>query len=186
MLGRFFRAIDHGSTGQRTLCVILVGIVPIGIMFALGTTGVRLNASPSLPAGLYWITSDPRAEFVEFCPPEPFATLSIERQYRVRSSRGCPDGGVPLLKTIVAQAGDSVEFSSRGIYVNGIPIPNTAPKPQDTAGRPLPHWPFGRYEVAPDTVWVASSFNSRSFDSRYFGPISETAIKHHLDAIWTE
>jgi len=75
---------------------------------------------------------------------------------------------VPLLKTIVAEAGDSVEFSSRGLYVNGIPVPNTAPKPQDT-GRPLRHWPFGRYEVAPGTVWVASSFNSRSFDSRNFG-----------------
>ena len=36
------------------------------------------------------------------------------------------------------------------------------------------------------TVWVASSFNSRSFDSRYFGPISESAIKHRLVPIWTE
>jgi conjugative transfer signal peptidase TraF len=186
MLGQCFRAIDHGTTRRKMLCVILVAIVPVGIMFAVGTSGLRLNATPSVPTGLYWITSDPRAEFVEFCPPEPFGTLLIDRQYRARSLLGCRDGGVPLLKTIVARAGDSVEFSSRGIYVNTIPVPNTAPKPQDAAGRPLPHWPFGRYEVAPNTVWVASSFNSRSFDSRYFGPISEAAIKHHLDAVWTE
>jgi conjugative transfer signal peptidase TraF len=186
MLGRFFRAIDQGTARQKMLCLILVATVPVGIMFAVGTSGLRLNATPSVPTGLYWITSDPRAEFVEFCPPEPFATLSIEREYRVRSLRGCRDGGVPLLKTIVARAGDRVELSSRGIYVNGLRVPNTAPKSQDIAGRPLLHWPFGRYEVAPGTVWVASSFNSRSFDSRYFGPIFVADIKHHLDAIWTE
>jgi conjugative transfer signal peptidase TraF len=184
MLGPFFSAIDHGR--QKMLFVVFVSGAPLATMLVLGIAGLRLNPTPSLPTGLYWITSDPRAEFVEFCPPGPLAALSMEREYRGRSPSGCPDGGLPLLKSIVARSGEIVEFSSRGIYVNGVPVPNTAPKFQDSAARPLPHWPFGRYEVLPGTVWVASSFNSRSFDSRYFGPISEASVRHHLRAVWTE
>ena len=59
--------------------------------------------------------------------------------------------------------------------VNGRLLPNTAPLVTDTAGRPLSHWPFGRYVVAPGTVWVASSYSSRSFDSRYFGPVEASS-----------
>lgn len=186
MRGPFFSALRYGSKGQRIVCLILIGTVPIAVVFAMAAAGLRLNATPSLPAGLYRISSDPRAEFVEFCPPEPYGTLSVEREYRMTSPGGCPDGGVPLLKFVVARNEDIVDVSPRGISVNGVPVPNSAPKSQDSRGRPLPHWPFGRYVVAPGTTWVASSYNSRSFDSRYFGPISETAIKHRLRAVWTE
>jgi type IV secretory pathway protease TraF len=36
------------------------------------------------------------------------------------------------------------------------------------------------------TVWVISSFNSRSFDSRYFGPIPASSIRSRLQALITE
>ena len=39
--------------------------------------------------------------------------------------------------------------------------------------------------VTPGTVWVASSYHSRSFDSRYFGPVYTTAIRHRLKALLT-
>ena len=64
-------------------------------------------------------------------------------------------------------------------------LPNTAPLSKDTKGRPLEAWPFGRYVVAPGTVWVASSYHPRSFDSRYFGPISTAAIRHRLKPFLT-
>jgi len=175
-----------GPFCRKTVGLLLLAGSPIVVVYAVGTAGLRFNATPSVPTGLYWISSDPTAEYVEFCPPEPFGTLSVARGYRAQSAEACPDGGLPLLKPIVARNGDLVEVSARGIFVNRIPIPNTAPKELDTAGRPLIAFPVGCYEVAPDTVWVASSHNPRSFDSRYFGPISETAIQHRLRPIWTE
>ena len=30
------------------------------------------------------------------------------------------------------------------------------------------------------TVWVVSDYHPRSFDSRYFGPISKALIRHYL------
>src|SRR6266404_5862589 len=46
-------------------------------------------------------------------------------------------------------------------------------------------WPYGTYKVEPGTVWVVSSFNSYSFDSRYYGAIPTSAIRHHLRPLWT-
>lgn len=151
-------------------------------MFQLcGLLGVRINTSPSLPVGLYITTPDSTANLVEFCPAEPFATLAIARGYR--DSGACRDGAAPLLKPIIAQAGDSVGLSAAGISVNGVFLHNTAPLAKDTKGRALEPWPFGRYVVAPETVWVASSHNPRSFDSRYFGPVLNSAIRCHLKAL---
>src|SRR5205807_2595642 len=138
--------------------------------------GLRLNDSPSMPTGLYVRTSSASsASLVVFCPADPFARLSVERGYRSRGN--CPDGAEPLAKPIVACPGDVVEMSARGMAVNGRLLANTGPLVTDSAGRPLPHWPFGRYVVAPGTVWVASSYSVRSFDSRYFGPVESSQVR---------
>jgi len=158
-------------------------VVSIAVFQLFGLFGLRINTSPSLPVGLYVVTTDRSANLVEFCPAEPFATLSLIRHYRDPGI--CLDGGAPLLKPIVAKTGDMVELSGRGISVNGLLLPNTAPLSKDTKGRPLTAWPFGRYPVSPGTVWVASSYHSRSFDSRYFGPVYTTAIRHRLKMFFT-
>jgi conjugative transfer signal peptidase TraF len=155
-------------------------VVPAAIILAAGEAGVRLNLTNSVPIGLYLISDDSKARLVEFCPPEPFGTLSRERGYRERSRFGCPDGAKPLLKPGAAKSGDLVNVSDNGIAVNGTLIPHTAALHTDSAGRPIQAWPVGRYPVPGGSVWVASSFNTHSFDSRYFGPIEQTAILHHL------
>jgi conjugative transfer signal peptidase TraF len=118
-----------------------------------------------------------------FCPAEPFAKLSVERGYRSRGN--CPDGAEPMAKPIAARPNDIVELSALGITVNGRLLPNTAPLVTDTAGRRLHHWPFGRYVVAPGTVWVASSYSPRSFDSRYFGPVEASQVREQVRPLLT-
>lgn len=145
--------------------------------------GVRLNSTASLPLGLYRVSTAADANLVEFCPPEPFSRLSVVREYRNRGN--CPDGDNPLLKPIVAKPGDAVVLSQSGLQVNGVLLRNTAPRSQDGKGRPLPHYPFGTYRVDPETVWVASSYNPLSFDSRYFGPISRAIIRDRLKPLLT-
>lgn len=179
------------TTGQfnsrrPTLAQVIVAIVGVlvGCFQFCDHIGLRINNSPSLPLGLYVTTKDARAQLVEFCPAEPFAHMASARGYREAGS--CPDGAEPLLKPIVATSGDVVEYASDGISVNGRLLQNTAPLATDTRQRTLTPWPFGRYVVQRDTVWVASSFNPRSFDSRYFGPVQISAIRDHVRAflIW--
>ena len=64
-------------------------------------------------------------------------------------------------------------------------LPNSAGRFRDHLQRPLDPWPYGTYRVEPGTVWVISSFNSYSFDSRYYGAIPESSIRHHLRPLWT-
>lgn len=163
---------------------IVATVASLATFQSFGLFGLRLNTSSSLPIGVYVVTSGNSSDLVEFCPVEPLAAFSIERGYRDRGS--CPDGAAPLLKPVVARSGDAVEFSAAGIAVNGKLLRNTAPLAVDTKGRPLPHWPFGHYVVTPGTVWVASSYLSRSFDSRYFGPVPITSIREHLRPLLTE
>ena len=146
-------------------------------------TGLRINTSYSLPLGIYVRTTDPRARLIEFCPVEPFATQSSERGYRTHGT-ACPDGAVPLLKPIVAVAGDRVVLSSAGMSVNGRLLPKTAPLIRDWAGRSLHPWPFGSYFVEEGTVWVASTYNRGSYDSRYMGPIKISMIRARLRPLW--
>jgi conjugative transfer signal peptidase TraF len=118
-----------------------------------------------------------------FCPAGPFARLSAERGYRSRGN--CPDGAEPLAKPIAARSGDIVGLSATGMAVNGRLLANTAPLVKDSAGRPLSHWPFGRYVVAPGTVWVASSYSPQNFDSRYFGPVEASQVREHVRPLLT-
>jgi conjugative transfer signal peptidase TraF len=168
---------DRFSTLVRTS---LLGVGLCVVVFQVcESAGMRVNVSRSLPMGLYIVSGT--GKLVEFCPSEPFASMAIVRGYRTRGM--CPDGGAPLLKPVVASAGDVVDVSVSGIIVNNVPVPNTAPLSADTEGRSLAHWPFGRYTVPPECVWVASSYNPRSFDSRYFGPLAVRAIRHRVRAL---
>jgi conjugative transfer signal peptidase TraF len=159
--------------------VAVLIVAPVGLLlWASSAFGIRLNTSPSLPFGLYRVTADGSAPLVEFCPAEPVASLANARGYRQVGS--CPDGGTPLMKPIVARAGDVVEVSAAGVRVNGQLLRNSASLSRDTAGRALTPWPTGKYSVPPSMVWLISDYHARSFDSRYFGPIPTTLIKNHL------
>jgi conjugative transfer signal peptidase TraF len=152
-------------------------------LLAAWVFGVRLNLTPSLPRGFYIVSHSPGAKLVEFCPQSAAASISLSRQYRTAGA--CPDGGAPLLKPAVAFPGDQVEVNADGIRVNGQLLPNSAGRLRDHLQRPLDPWPYGTYRVEPGTVWVISSFNSYSFDSRYYGAIPESSIRHHLRPLWT-
>ena len=165
--------------GTISLLVLAFGAGTLALALVAARAGLRLNDSPSMPTGLYVRTSsESNASLVVFCPAEPFARLSVERGYRSRGN--CPDGAEPLAKPIAARAGDIVELSATGMVVNGRLLQNSPPLATDTAGRPLSHWPFGRYVVAPGTVWVASTYSPRSFDSRYFGPVEASQVREHV------
>jgi len=169
----------RGPLSVLVLCAAVVG--SFAVVAAL--FGLRINTSYSLPLGLYQVTDDDSAPLIEFCPAEPFGSQSSERGYRSRSLT-CPDGAVPLLKPIVARAGDVVEVTNTGLAINGELLPESAPLRRDGAGRELHPWPAGRYKVEAGTVWVASTYNAGSFDSRYMGPIDTRQIRQRLRPLW--
>ena len=167
---------------------VLVAVAPAiaasSIVLLLGVFGIRLNlASNSLPPGLYRIVPAGKGSDLLICPTGVAEKVSIEREYRIKSF-GCGDGYAPLLKPIAARAGDTVTLSEAGVTVNGKLLPNSKQYPKDGIGRPMPLAPFGTYTVNPGTVWVISSYNRFSFDSRYFGPVRLDEKVQYAKLLW--
>ena len=168
--------------GQLSFAVVFSSILPVSLFLVGNIAGMRINTTPSLPRGLY-ISAGASSPLVEFCPVGSVASISTDRGYRVNGS--CPDGSSALMKPIIAKPGDHVQLTAAGISVNGRFLANTAPLTMDTQHRPLQHFPYGRYTVGKGEVWVASSYNFHSFDSRYYGPVSILLISRHLRPLLT-
>ncbi|MGE5516202.1 MAG: conjugative transfer signal peptidase TraF [Bacteroidota bacterium] len=151
--------------------------------------GLRINTTPSLPRGLWLVVGDPGlvriGDVVTFCPPlVPVIELAQERGYV--GPGNCPGGLELMMKPVVALAGDTVAVSSVGVTVNGQVLVDSVPLSRDGAGRLLPQAETGPGTVAEGQVWVLSSHNVRSFDSRYFGPIPHAHLTAILRPLWTE
>jgi conjugative transfer signal peptidase TraF len=143
---------------------------------------VRINTSYSLPLGIYVRTTDANARLIEFCPAEPFASESSGRGYRTHGT-ACADGAMPLLKPVVAVAGDRVVLSPAGMSVNGRLLPKTVPLTWDWAGRSLHPWPFGTCGGAGHSMG-GDHVQRGSYDSRYMGPIKISMIRARLRPLW--
>lgn len=156
---------------QRTQRII--GFAAIGCAGALliaEAFDLHLNVTDSMPVGIW--TRKPlgnieRGTLVTFCLPRS-ATENISL-----TPGDCPDTyTAPLLKPIAAIEGDTVQIKEgHPARVNGKEIPNTIARPS------MQSWPTGEYTVKPGEVWVLSSYNHKSYDSRYFGPVSVSTIQ---------
>lgn len=160
-----------------------IGAVPLGVH----QVGLTWNASQSMPEGIYQVAPMAypvaRGKIVTVCPDTQAAALGLARGYLDPGS-ACADGVAALLKPVAAVPGDTVTVSARGVSVNGRLIPNSAALSADDMGRTLQSVPAGVYAVPQGAVWVISSHDPRSFDSRYYGPVPVQNIKGIAHAIF--
>jgi conjugative transfer signal peptidase TraF len=91
----------------------------------------------------------------------------------------------PVIKPVVAVAGDMVELGPEAVIVNGQRVPGSSSAAVDSLGRPLPHAVWGRHVVAADEFWVVSTRVPNSWDSRYLGPFSRAQVRAVAWPIWT-
>lgn len=147
-------------------------------------TPLRLAMGDSLPKGFYWLQAGPysRDSIVLACLPDPVASLGRARGYLHRGS--CDNGTRPVGKPIAAISGDFISLGPDEIRVNGVRIAGWTPSDRDSLGLPLVRVPDGVYEVASDEVWLISTHHPRSWDSRYFGPVSVDDLVGRLQPIW--
>jgi conjugative transfer signal peptidase TraF len=176
-----------GWVDGRALATLATGAIVVAGLAGANVAGLRFNATPSMPVGLWRMVPDRaplrRGEIVVVClPGTALARIGAARHY-IPSGR-CPGGSEPLVKPIAATAGDVVAVSAAGVAVNGQPVHNTAQLAQDSAGRPLIAVAAGAYLVASKEVWLLSGHDPRSFDSRYFGPVPEANVQGIARPVW--
>jgi conjugative transfer signal peptidase TraF len=150
------------------------------LVFGAYAVGLRVNESPSLPIGIWRVSplnrDLRRGDIVSFCPLDTPAFR--EAWWRGYLSAGrCEGGYEPLLKPVAALEGDHLSQTGEGISINGRLIANSKSMVRDGSGRTLPSPIANNLIVAKGEVWVISSYNSLSFDSRYFGPVPFSKIE---------
>ena len=177
---------SHAAHPLRALASLGTVLATIGLAGLLAAHfGLRFMVTPSLPLGVYRTVGGPpmRGAIVMACLPEPAGRLALERGFLW--SGACPSGAVPLGKVVLAVAGDSLTLGPEGIRVNGCAVPKSQPRKRDSQGRLLEHYPYGSYVLARGEVWLFSPYHPLSFDSRYFGPVSDAGVLSLLVPVWT-
>lgn len=159
-------------TARRNAFVILgAGAILLGGIastFAFG--GYRINFTPSYNLGLWQIVALDRevrtGDRIFICPPHGAAvSLALERHYLPRGL--CASGSGPLIKTVEATAGQSVEIGEQ-VIIGGHPLHSSRVLKADAEGRPMPVYAGGT--IPKGEVFLHSEFVG-SYDSRYFGPL---------------
>lgn len=181
--------------------------------FFLGTTllDIRYMGSVSMPMGFYHMrwkpvqASDPQGYqaflralhpgvLVGFRPPKVADALAVSRGYSYEYE--------VIVKPIRAVAGDSITADTSGITIyhfsrfgvgptpnNRLVPPTVSPQSnsrilaKDSRGRSMPVHRYP-YRIGPDSVLVLSAYHPRSFDGRYYGPISMDDVQGIATALW--
>ena len=159
---------------RRIVTVIAAGLGLLACQDAVAPK-FYLNASASVPRGLYMVSSDAnygRGDLVFAALSPTIASLAASRGYLV--------SGIPVLKRVAGLKGDSVCRDGFLIRVNGR-IAVTA-KLADARGRSLPVW-NGCLRLGEDDVFLLGD-HSDSFDGRYFGLLKRRQIIGKAAQIW--
>jgi conjugative transfer signal peptidase TraF len=172
---------------KRRATLLVTGPVAL-LLLAAGVTagmmGFRINLTPSEPLGLWRIAPIGRpvrnGDLVFICPPGTDAMRLARKRGYLRSGL-CPEGIAPLIKTVVALAGQSVTVGEE-VRIDGRRLDHSHVMRRDGKGRPLIAYRGG--VVPADAVFLHSDFPG-SFDSRYFGPLPVAGILGLAREVWT-
>lgn len=171
------------STAHGPL-VLACAVLGLAALCAQAVThpSVRIvyNPTDSVPSGWYGIealdaTDSPDAgRIVLIRLPTDVAAFAAQRGYL--------PAGVPVLKRIGAVTPQSVCVQDRVVRIDGVAV--AAALVHDGEHRPLRAWTQCRRLVG-DELFLLSSTNLASFDSRYFGSIARSAVIGSARPLWT-
>jgi conjugative transfer signal peptidase TraF len=161
---------------------IAIGSTIVALGAILGPLHViTLNASPSMPLGLYVRSFQPIhiGSIVSVCPPLAARRFLADRDNTTETlsfTPWCPDGATPFLKSVAALPGDSIVVQRDGVHVNGHPaLPGSRPlvyvlRKNTREKIRLPSLTSAHIHIPQGDIWAYSP-TWNSFDSRYYGPV---------------
>ena len=188
-----------GATGiqprpRSRLCarIVLAGLSACGLAALAWASFVhplpRLTYNPSDSVAVGWYRVDP-LDHRTSSPPRRLEVGSIvlvplpAEAAALAAQRGYLPTRIPLLKRVGAMAPQEVCITRGFVRIDG--VPSAAVLPADRWGRPLLSWPQCR-RLESGELFLLSVTNPASFDSRYFGPVSASAVIGVAHPVWLE
>ncbi len=172
--------------------IVVATLASIGLAALAWATFVqplpRLAYNPSDSVAVGWYRIEPFAQRTASLP-RPLSVDSIvlvplpARAAALAAQRGYLPTRVPLLKRVGAVAPQHVCIVASQVRIDG--VPSAAALPADRLGRPLPSLQLCR-RLELGELFLLSVTNPASFDSRYFGPVSASAVIGVAHPIWLE
>lgn len=165
---------------SRLLVVLFTGLGVAALAWpSMHTPVARIvyNPSDSVPRGWYHIGPPDSlhvGSIVLARLPEDAAALAAQRGY-------LPER-IPLLKRIGAMSPQQVCIEKHIVRIDSVAV--TGVRATDGRGRPLSAWQQCR-QLRDGELFLLSATNPASFDSRYFGPISVSAVIGSAQPLWT-
>ncbi|MHA7685488.1 S26 family signal peptidase [Cupriavidus sp. PET2-C1] len=172
--------------------VMLAGLSILGLAALAWASFVsplpRLTYNPSDSVAVGWYRVDPTGNRATLLQGSVHVgTIVLARlpgeAAALAAQRGYLPADVPLLKRVGAVAPQQVCIVGRSIRIDGVPV--AAALSADRMGRPLPSWQQCRRLVSGE-LFLLSTTDPASFDSRYFGPIAASAVIGVAHLVWPE
>jgi len=181
-------AIPLRSRARRRARLVLAGLSTCGLAVLAWASFVsplpRLIYNPSDSVAIGWYRVDPHesgapapqvGSLVLVPLPAAAAALAARRHYLPM--------GTPLLKPVAAVAPQRVCVIGNTVRIDGVPV---APVLRtDGRGRPLHAWSQCRC-LRSGELFLLSTTNPASFDSRYFGPVKASTVLGVAHPVWLE
>ncbi|MBN8463759.1 MAG: S26 family signal peptidase [Dechloromonas sp.] len=180
----------RSSRARLRARIVLAGLSACGLAALAWASFVhplpRLIYNPSDSVAVGWYRVDP----LHHRPgslPRPLSVGSIVLTMlppdaaALAAQRGYLPARIPLLKRVGAVAPQHVCVFDALVWIDGVPV--AAVRPADRLGRPLSSWPQCR-QLRPGELFLLSNTNPASFDSRYFGPVSTSAVIGVAHPVW--
>jgi conjugative transfer signal peptidase TraF len=165
----------------RSIVIVALGLLPViglaSARAALGRPALLYNPSPSEPTGLYRLSES---------SPAPGRIIAFKVPDAGRVYANAHLGSIArtaILKEIAAGQGALVCELDGTVSIDGRVRGSVAAT--DRQGVSLPHW-SGCQRLQKGQYFVLSNRIPNSFDSRYYGPVSEADLVGVYQALWTE
>lgn len=180
-----FTARRKPSLGHA-IAVGALALAGMAVPLALWASGHVVNVSASLDQRLIQtvpIAAAQRGNYISFCRPLPLGNIP---------PGNCPDGTAPLVKRVIAIAGDTVLYTPTEIRVDAPsgwfdihPMRHIHAGRDDVKVR-YPHPTYGRPALVLEGQVIVQGDHPASVDSRYFGAVSDPArdwTRTHIPAL---
>lgn len=175
--------MSKAQTTRKYFVLFLVGVnILAGLFYSFG---FRVNLTPSIPIGIYRLSSESisKGRYVVFNPTQ--STLFDEALRRGYLKKGVTNLYAPLFKKVCATGGDTISIDASGISVNGRLLDGSKPLIVDNVGDKFPKLEIDRLQLNDDQLLLIGEVYN-SFDSRYFGIVNLQNISSviHTVYIW--